>query len=419
MSLDSKLDPLFEKLVADQWVPGIAGAIYDASGKALYSKAFGVNHLGDPASKPFTTSTPLSLFSTTKLITSVAALQLIEQGKLSLDDEAEKYVPELADIPVLDGYDANGTAQYRPQRKKITVLNLLTHTAGFTYDFFDASTLAWRVGVQQKEPLRYQTGAKWTFQTPRIFDAGEDFTYGINTDWLGFVIEAVTGQTLPDFIHANIIKPLGLQHTSAVPEGDFHPVYLRNAEDGSLTTLPAPPPDAPKPEVYGGGHFLHGTIDDYTQFLLAIINYGTHPTSGVKILERNTVEKYIFHDFIPEIAPNTKKVGRVPTALPQASLSGQFLPGVPVGWSAGFLINNADVPRGRKAGSGFWAGLGNLYYWVDPTAGRLGAVVASVLPFLDPRVLEVFDAVEKVAYGGEPETDPAKRGFVLPLPELK
>ncbi|RMZ85265.1 hypothetical protein DV738_g373, partial [Chaetothyriales sp. CBS 135597] len=427
MSLDSKLDPLFEKLVNDKWIPGIAGAIYDANGEALYRKAFGVNNLGDADSKPFTTSTPLSLFSTTKLITSVAALQLLEQGKISLHDHAEKYVPELADIPVLSGYDANGTAQYRPQRKKITILNLLTHTAGFTYDFFDQSTLEWRVGVQQKEPLRYQTGAKWAFQTPRIFEAGEDFTYGINTDWLGFVIEAVSGQKLPEYVNVNILEPLGLQNTFANPVeyltktngsiDDLLPLYLRSPEDGSLSTLPAPPADAPPPEVYGGGHFLSGTIDDYSQFLLAIINYGTHPKSKVQILKRETVKKYLFRDFIPQVAPHTKKVGRITSSLAQASQTGQFLPGIPVGWSTGFLVNNADVPDRRRRGSGFWAGLGNLYYWVDPTAGRLGIVVTSVLPFLDTRVLSVFDDMEKVAYGGEPETDPSKRAWVVPLPE--
>ncbi|RMZ82487.1 hypothetical protein DV737_g2028, partial [Chaetothyriales sp. CBS 132003] len=416
MSLDSKLDPLFEKLIADQWLPGVAGAIYDASGKALYHKAFGVNNLADPSSKSFTTSTPLALFSTTKLFACVAALQLIEQGKLALDDLAEKYVPEIAEIPVADGHDSSGKAQYRPQSTKITILHLLTHTAGFTYDFMHPSTLAWRAGVQQKEPLQYFAGAKWAFETPRIHEAGADFNYGINIDWLGFVIEAITGQKLSQYVDAHIVKPLGLKHTTADPpeDGELLAVHLRNAADGKLSPLPAPPPDAPKPARYGGGHYLTGTLDDYTQFLLAIVNYGTHPTSGVKILERATVEKYLFHDFIPDICPNTKNVGLVTSSVPQFTLTGQFLPSLPLGWSAGFLINNADVPGGRKRGSGFWAGLGNLYYWLDPVAGRVGMVVTNVLPFMDPRVLEVFDALEKTAYGGEPETDPAKRGFSVP-----
>ncbi|RMZ91645.1 hypothetical protein DV736_g1118, partial [Chaetothyriales sp. CBS 134916] len=300
MSVDSKLDPLFEKLVADKWLPGVAGAIYDASGKAVYHKAFGVNKLGDPSSKPFTTSTPLALFSTTKLFACVAALQLIEQGKLSLDDLAEKYVPEIAEIPVAEGHDSGGKVQYRPQRTKITILHL---------------------------PHRR------------------------------------------DYIDAHIVKPLGLKHTTADPPEDGQPLAH-----------------------YGGGHYLTSTLDDYTQFLLAIVNYGTHPTSGIKILERATVEKYLFRDFIPEICPNTKNVGRITSAIPQFTLSGQFLPGLPLG-------------------CGFWAGLGNLYYWVDPVAGRVGMVVTSVLSFMDSRVLEVFDTLEKTAYGGEPETDPAKRGF--------
>ena len=397
--MDAKLDSLFEEVVDSKAVPGIAAAVYDASGKALYSKAFGTNNLDDPAAKAYSTATPTVMFSTTKLVACTAALQLVEQGKLSLSDLAEKYVPDIAKIQVVDGVDSEGKLKYRAPSQKITVLNLFTHTSGFTYDFFDKDTLTYRI-ENGHSPGTYMEGNYDFFKAPLAHDPGATYTYGISIDWLGFIVEAISGMSLDKYVDKNILQPLGLKNTKPFfdDDGSDHLVCHLRGEDGKLTAAPPLQPN-PKAEKFGGGHYLASTLDDYCQFLLAIINKGTHP-NGAKILEAKTVDEYLFKDYIPQICSN-ENVGTVPSTIPQLTSTGKLLPGAELGWSCGMMINNTDVPGGRKVGSGAWAGLGNLYYWVDPKGDRLGLIMTSVLPFFDETVLKLFDTLEKVAYGGD------------------
>jgi methyl acetate hydrolase len=153
------------------------------------------------------------------------------------------------------------------------------------------------------------------------------------------------------------------------------------------------------PEVVPGGHYLYSSCNDYAQFLLTLLNDGTHPKSGVKILGRDTVQNYIFKDLLPSLATPPDTVGVVPSTVNPVTCTGTLLPDVPKGWSAGALINNTDAPNGRKKGSAMWAGLGNCYFWMDPTAGKLGFVVSAVLPFFDRDVLYLADALERAVYG--------------------
>ena len=408
--MEAKLDPLFQAATKEGDLPGIAASVLDSSGKALYSKAFGVNNLSASDSAPYTTSTPTLIWSCTKLVTSIAALQLVEQGKLSLDDLVEKYVPEINNIQVLDpsSKDAEGNLTLRPMKTKPTVLQLMTHTVGFTYDFFDNDTLTWQIQNQRTPAAYLGIGSFDCLATPLCADPGEKYNYGVNVDWLGFIVEAISGMPLNQYIEQNITKPLGMKNTSGhFPEGkDRMAVHLRDGEGKLLGNLDMKPADAP--EKYGGGHYLVSTLDDYSQILITVLNKGTHPTSNTKILEAKTVDEHLFQDYVPQATKNSSNpaaaaadIGKVPSSIPQVTSTGQFLPGTKLGWSCGLMLNLEDVKGGRKKGSGAWAGLGNVYYWIDPTAGVTGLIMTSVLPFFDPKVLELFSAVEGAAYGGE------------------
>ncbi len=396
----AKLKPLFEEAVKEKKVPGVGYFIVDSKGGFLAKEAFGTTHLQDPNAVPFDADTTLAIFSCSKIITSIAALQLVEQGKLSLDDPVEKYVPRISKIQVLES--VNPEPVLRAAKEKPTIMQLLLHTAGFSYDFFDHPTLAWRMS-SGRAPVGYHSVGDWEdFETPYLFEPGSKYVYGINLDWLGFVIEKVSGERLPDYLRNHILKPLGMNETSEkLPPGKKNTVIIHfdMGDQGLVGNPDAKHNEAP--QVWGGGGFLYSTMNDYAKLLATLLNNGTSPTTGNTILKPETVKDYIFTDHLgPEV--DRSELGEIGASIPIMSLEGTILPSLPVdkkGWSTGLLMNHEDLPYGRKAGSGSWAGLGNLFYWIDPKTGIAGMIVTNVLPFLNPTFMRLFDEFERVAYG--------------------
>ena len=419
----AKLRQIFEAAVKEKKVPGIGCFIIDANGNFLLKESFGTVHLQDPNAAPFDADTTVNLFSCTKLITTIAALQLVDQGKISLDDPVEKYVPGISKIQVIESVktDADGKTEVtlRAPTTKATVFHLITHTAGFSYDCFDHSTHAWRVSAGQTPLLYYSVGDWINFQTPFVSDPGSKYVYGISTDWLGFVVEKASGEDLLEYVSRHILEPLGMNGTSAkLPKGKKNTAVTHvDVEGQGLIGVPEIRNNE-SPEVWGGGGFLYSTMNDYAKLLATLLNNGTSPKAGHSILKPETVKTYIFTDQLgPEV--DRSDLGEMRASMPTASRDGTLLPSMPAekrGWSAGLLLNHEDLPYGRKAGSGAWAGLGNLYYWVDPKTGIAGMVVTSVLPFLDPTVTTLFDELERVAYGfdvaGEGGVEEGKRNYM-------
>lgn len=397
-----RVEKAFKAAADAKKVAGVAGIALDKSGKTLFEGAYGVTNLNDESkAKPMTADTPVMLWSCTKIVTSVCALQLLEQGKLKLDDLVEKFVPEITKIKVLEGFNDDGSPKLREPRTKPTILMLMTHTAGFSYDFFDQSTLnvsrtrgclaerfcfcsvsdarwwsrlfqsvqvlpaeANRIlqyqNYMKQTPHTYAGGERHMFQTPFLFDPGSQYNYGVNTDWLGFVIEAISGLKLNEYVQKNILDVLGMKNSgSHIKGGSFADngllIHFRG-EDGSLTANPDMA-YAENPDVYGGGHYLYSTLNDYSTFLLAILNGGTEPRSGAQILLKETVSEYLFEDQVPKIC-SPDGIGIVPTCAPILSLEGEFLPGLKKGWSCGLMMNPDGSLKGRSPGSGSWAGLG-------------------------------------------------------------
>lgn len=402
-----RLDRAFQDITDSKKIPGAAGIVLDRSGKTLFKGAYGVTNLTDETkAKPVTASTPVMMFSCTKLVTSICALQLIEQGKLKLDDLVETYVPEIKVLKVLDGFDTDGSPMLREQKTKATVLMLLTHTAGFSYDIFSPDTLKYHQYVNL-QPHGYNTGAReYFFDTPLLFDPGSRFSYGTSTDWVGFVVEAVSGMKLNEYVEKNILSVLGMKHSGAHWKGgcglfaeDGLLIHHRG-EDGTLTANPALGPEE-SPAVFGGGGYMHSTLDDYATLLLTILNDGTEPKSGVQILRGETVREYLFTDQIPKVC-SSDGVGVISTASPMLAIEAEFLPGLKKGWSCGLLLNPEGRLKGRSAGSGGWSGLSNVYYFIDPKEGKLALLMCAILPFMDTEVLHLFDELERAAYDFPP-----------------
>ncbi|KAK6375677.1 hypothetical protein LTS17_007499 [Exophiala oligosperma] len=359
--MEAKLRSSFEAATKDKSVPGIGAVVVNSKGEVLFKTAH---------------------------------------------DPVEKYVPRISKIQVLESISKDDGPVLRDPRTKPTIHHLLTHTTGFSYDFFDPLTLQYRMHTGRK-PSGYSNPSEYEdFETPFIADPGTKYVYGVNTDWLGFVIEAITGMKLPDYIDQNILKPLGMNDTGGIPDRSKPGLIVHFPMNGKLVAVPAAGP-TDKPGVFGGGAFLFSTLEDYSKLLATLLNKGTSPATGETILGRETVEKYLFADQLPAEVDRSQ-LGEISASIPLASAEGGFFPSLPTGsrgWSCGLLLNHEDLPFGRKKGSGAWAGLGNLYYWIDPTSGVAGIIGTGMHPFMHPTVLKLFDQLERVAYGHEPAGD--------------
>jgi len=404
----AQLRAALEDSVKAHRVPGIGAIIIDKTGKPLFNESFGTLDANDDHAKPFTNDTQLFLWSCTKLITSICALQLLEQGKIiSLNEPVSKYLPKVRQFEVFEGFDENGTPILRKSKSEITLMHLMTHTSGLTYDFWEADKpmFDYRTAKGQ-QPGTYALEVENEFQFHDVFlafDPGQKHHYGINMDHLGFIVEAVGGMRLEQYMEENIFKPLGMDTCGPqFLDENFLRVHMKD-DNGKLATVDAfrPPKN---PWRFGGGHFLIGSLNDYTRLMLALLNGGSHPATGKQILKPETVNDFVFKDFIPHVGASTNGIGKCTQGIsPGASNAGDVGYSFrdspyPRGWSCGLMMNLEDVAGGRSTGSGSWAGLGNLYFWIDPKKGVAGIIGTSVLPFLDHDSLELFEKVERFAY---------------------
>jgi methyl acetate hydrolase len=222
-------------------------------------------------------------------------------------------------------------------------------------------------------------------------------------------VEAITGKKLPDIMEEKIWKPLHMTNTTReYPEGTAKLDLHMRGPDNILTAAPEVIPKI-DPDTWSGGGFAISTLNDYPQVLLALLNGGKHPTLNVRILREETVQKYIFTDQASQIC-SPDKIGLITTSIPAVSLTGEVLPDLKKTWSTCLLVNQEANTRGRSANSGYWCGLGNRYYFVDPTAGKCAFFATNLFPFMDLQALYLFDEMERAMYGHESKNASEKGG---------
>ena len=393
-------DAVLQRVVTgDSPVPGVSAAVTDRNA-TVWQGAAGVRMLGEDAA--MTTDSVCAIFSTTKAITGTTALQLVEDGRLDLDAPAKQYVPALGEVQVLDGFDDQGQPVLRAPKRDITTRMLLLHTAGFGYDFFN--TDYHRLATEQGQPSVI-TASRKAMTTPLLFDPGEQWEYGSNIDWAGQVVEGITGQRLGEVMQERVFGPLGMTSSAFTMTPDMRSrlahIHQREA-DGSLTPLPdlELPQD---PEVHMGGHGLYSTSEDYAKFLRMWLNDGDSP--GGRVLRKETVEMAERNQL------GDLKVKMLPGVIPSLSHDAEFFPGMSKSWGLTFMINEEDAPTGRPAGSLAWAGLANLYYWIDRRNGIAGFWATQILPFVDATsVVGYLDLETEVYRGLAPAALPAAAG---------
>jgi CubicO group peptidase (beta-lactamase class C family) len=382
------IDVVLTEAAASYPTPGfVAGAVRD--GKTVYRGAFGPRDLKGGA--PIGLDAVFRIASMTKAVTAVAAMQLVEQGRIGLGQPLGDLARHLGAVKVFDGLDEKGAPKLRPPKRPLTLRHLLAHTSGFGYDMWNADLAGYTAGAGIPN---IGSGLNVSLETPLMFDPGEAWEYGIGIDWAGKVVEAVSGQALDAYMVEHIFTPLGMVDTAFSPTPAMAPrlagMNMRQA-DGSMAPFEFPAAEG-VPEFWAGGSGLLSTLDDYLAFLQMVLHDGTW--NGAQVLKPETLA-LMRRDHL-DGAP----IRRLSTAVPFLTRDLTIAAAAPADWGLSWLINREAGPNGRSAGSLAWAGLFNSYYWADPAAKTAGVWMTQILPFEDPNALAMFGAFERAVYAG-------------------
>ena len=386
-SLKSAADAVLARAVSSTpGVPGVSAVVTDRQGN-INEGAAGKRQLG--GADDMTTDSVCAIFSTTKAITGTVCLQLVEEGKLDLDAPASKYAPEIAKCQVITGFDAAGKPILRAPKREITTRMLLLHTAGFAYDFFNET---YNRLATDHEQASVTTSSFASLNTPILFDPGEAWEYGSNIDWAGQVVEGILGQRLGEVMQTRVFDRLGMIDSAFTMRPDMRAkmAAMHQRDDAGLLaplvdwTLPQPP------EVDMGGHGLYSTALDYAKFIRMWLNDGNGPNG--RVLKPETVA------MAEKNGLGEMKIKGLPGVIPSLSNPAEFFPGMPKSWALTFMINDEDAPTGRPAGTLAWAGLANLYYWIDRKNGIGGFWATQILPFVDPASVGGYLEFETAVY---------------------
>lgn len=371
---------MFEAAFANAQLPGVVGMIVDRDG-VRFSQALGVTDVDSKT--PLAEDTPFQIASMTKALATLAAVQQVEAGRLSLDAPIGDVLPELANAKVLTGFDVKGQPQTRAAARPITLRHLLTHTAGFGYFFIHPQLLQYFAAVGVPQP-----GSLNGIRTPLLYDPGDQWEYSTSIDWAGLAVEAVTKSKLGDYMAEHVFAPLGMTGTGfydALPAGAAQ-VHIHD-ERGALKVQPA---------FLGGGEYhnagggLIGTAPDYARFVRMILRGGE--LDG---------QRLIGPEMLAEMSRNQisgLRAGYMGSTMPDFAPPFDGFPDQHTGWTLGFLTNPEPGPNGRSAGSLNWAGIFNSFYWIDPAKGVGGVFMSQLSPFGDEGALACFGALERMAY---------------------
>ncbi len=375
------LDNVLQSAVDARDVPFVVGMTGNAEG-ITYSGAAGNAAPGRAAAE----NTAFRIFSMTKAIGSLAAMILIDRGKLSMDTPVGDVLPAWNDLQVLTGWDGD-TPILRAPNTVATARHLATHTSGMEYEFWNPDV------PKYLEVTGHQTilsGLKAAMAYPLTSDPGTRWGYGPSIDWLGQMVEAIDGRRIDAFCQAEIFDPLGMRDTAFEPDAlsdRLAEVSIRG-EDGAFGPFELAPP--PHPEFYGMGHALYSTAPDYMRFLRMVLNRGQ--LDGNRILSEAALEQMLA-DQMQGLTFQTMH-----TVAPPITADVELPAGTT--HSFAFVRSEADVPGKRSAGTQSWAGVCNTHYWVDPAKDVAAVIMTQSLPFVEPPLLKTYDAYERAVYAG-------------------
>ncbi len=381
----SGIDAVLRDAVQAGAVPHVAAIAADRDG-IVYEGAAGVRIAGE-SDAPVTTSTQFHIMSMTKVVVTAAALQQTERGELDLNAPVDTYCPQFAGVQVLDGFDGD-TPRLRAPASRATVRQLITHTTGLGYWFWNEELARYEkvTGIPNVVP-----GNAAAFKAPMLFDPGTRFNYGINTDWLGKVAEAVAGTTLDVVVKENITGPLGMNDTmfllDARRKDNAVTVHVKN-EAGRWTSAGFIC-NFDSPDWWPAGHGLSSTPRDYIRFERMLLRGGE--LGGERILRQETVDA-MFSNQIGDL----DFPAEIPSADP--AVTGPLRVGPGFTWGYGLLLNTMDIPGRRRAWTGAWAGLFNTHFFIDRATGICASIYTNSLPFITDEAWKLYGDFESALY---------------------
>jgi len=379
-------DDVLRSYVESGRIPGVV-AIAASSGEVLHRGSFGKKSAD--AEEAMALDAIFRIYSMTKPVTSVAVMQLVEQGTVELDASVGEYLPELARPRVLEGFGEDGTPQLRDASRPPTIRELLSNTSGYAYGIWNADIRRYEVETglpdgRDRFPL-----------LPLASDPGTRWEYSPSTAILGVLVETVSGLTLEEYFKRNIFQPLGMSDSFfQIPADKWGRAVRRHKRlrDGSIEVLGgAPPATPPQVTYFAGDGGLSSTAPDYLRFVRALLNGGE--LDGARILKTESVDQMGANQ-IGEF----EAAGNMVTVQPGLSNDVNLYPGVEDRFGLGFLLNAESVVDGRAEGTMMWAGLMNTYFWIDREQDVGGVLLTQTLPFGDATVLELLGEYEKAVY---------------------
>ncbi|KAJ6492577.1 beta-lactamase [Mycena vitilis] len=396
----------FDRILSEAISSKKSGGVFfgvTTADEAVYIRTAGTKLIDDPASGAVDEDTVFWLCSQTKLITSIAALQLIEQGKIALDTPVESVLPEVANPVVVTGRDEAGRpTTATPAKEKILFGHLLNHTSGLDYGYDVTDLPRGPSGMSLPYAHTYEEGEdastflnflKGPLSAVALqFEPGTDFAYGFSTDCAGFVVERLSGKSLDQYFQDHIFAPLGITSASfyLTPElkDRLLPLAYRT-KSGVIENWKGLSPidhDPAHRRVHMGGVGLYASEKDYLTLLRHLLQIKAGRATN-PILSRTSVDSMF--------APTLPAAGLAALGV-MAPYAG--LPATGVDFGHGLCVNTVDMPGKRSKGSGTWGGWASTSFFIDPTAGLAMVVGNQIVPTGDAEHRQLCDALERVLY---------------------
>jgi CubicO group peptidase (beta-lactamase class C family) len=377
-----RIDAVIGQYIDSGWIKGAVGFIA-RDGKVVYNKAFGVDD--DERNQSLRTDAIFRIASQTKAITSVALMTLFEEGKFLLDDPVSKYIPEFAKPKVIDQYNEKDTTYTTvPARREITIRDLLTHTSGVDYAAIGSARMR-AIYAKHRIPVGFETDGlilgneiRKLGSLPLQHQPGERFTYGLNTDIIGYLVEKLSGLPLDEYFRQRIFSPLGMTDTYFyLPESKYNRLATIYTEDENKKIVRynrrsgAVTADYPKTKgtYFSGGAGLSSTIKDYAIFLQMLLNGGMY--NGQRILARHTVELMTCNQIGDLFVSGVDKFG------------------------LGFQVTTerGHARTSLSEGSFSWGGYFGTTFWVDPKEGLVCLLFLQQSPLSHGDIQNKFKAM--------------------------